>query len=442
MHPRISSEPFPESTSSSLLGVELPTASASVPSSIGSSSSSTSSVAIAHPHTGAATIISSSSTSLPGVLGFQDTTPNSGDNTTSNIMSSPSSIPLTVKFAPLPELAPRKRRSTVPLGMAARAQLVRRRRAMMGMDPDGYEVDQGQMIDGVSASNALWTPEEIQRSGGRIVVKYQSDEGHDRLANGKGKSSGSGSVGGGGGGGRTPRRRKQPMDGGYPGDEDPFVSLGKMVKGAGKQLWRKVSQTQTQEEEKEKEGKKKKKQEKALTSSNTKANAGGHPEPPAVEGDAGGAGESNEFRESEESGNGNVSSSKTSSSSSESSSTTTGTPATEEEEEEDSGMLPPLPTPIALSTSASSSSSSSGATPKGGWVKRPSTSSHTSSIVKPEDVNDWEKEVEERFPLTSRIVNGVRSERGRFGSVGSVGGRPSTAPAKVQVQVQEEGGGI
>lgn len=52
----------------------------------------------------------------------------------------PTNHNLNVRFAPLPELAPRKRKSSVPLGMAARTQLTRRRRMYQGNydDRDPY----------------------------------------------------------------------------------------------------------------------------------------------------------------------------------------------------------------------------------------------------------------------------------------------------------------
>ncbi|KAF8891359.1 hypothetical protein BD779DRAFT_199139 [Infundibulicybe gibba] len=101
---------------------------------------------------------------------------------------------LNVKFAPLPELAPRKRRSLAPLGVASRSQLMRRRR--------GYDRGEPPM-----PTNPMWTDEETR------AVSH-----------------------------RQPRRQSDEEL------EDPFVALGKMVKGASKQLWRKVSN-------KEKEGK-------------------------------------------------------------------------------------------------------------------------------------------------------------------------------------------
>lgn len=103
--------------------------------------------------------------------------------------ASTSSLPtLNVTFAPLPQLAPRKRRSTAPLGMAARGQLMRRRR---------------EYIDQTYANNPMWTDEELAEQQ-RVAIE---------------------------------RRRLEEEDG-----EDPFVTLGKLVKVASKSIWRKVSQ--------------------------------------------------------------------------------------------------------------------------------------------------------------------------------------------------------
>ncbi|KAF9469441.1 hypothetical protein BDZ94DRAFT_1244473 [Collybia nuda] len=123
---------------------------------------------------------SSSNPSPTGILGSRSTS------------ASTSSLPapiLNVTFAPLPQLAPRRRRSTAPLGMAARGQLVRRRREYM---------------DQAYANNPMWTDEELaeqQRVAYAERMKLEEEEG-----------------------------------------EDPFVALGKMVKVASKNIWRKVSQ--------------------------------------------------------------------------------------------------------------------------------------------------------------------------------------------------------
>ncbi|CAA7270992.1 unnamed protein product [Cyclocybe aegerita] len=83
---------------------------------------------------------------------------------------------LNVRFAPLPELAPRKRRSAAPLGMAARGQLMRRRRGAYADNPNGANQDgPGVNADGspvmspaYAVSNPLWTDEEIEQQRRRL----------------------------------------------------------------------------------------------------------------------------------------------------------------------------------------------------------------------------------------------------------------------------------
>ncbi|PPQ99230.1 hypothetical protein CVT24_009250 [Panaeolus cyanescens] len=93
-------------------------------------------------------------------------TPLSSEDSEQNTRST-ASLPttLSVRFAPLPELAPRKRRSAAPLGMAARKQLMRRRRGMAsGAELDGVS-NSGeplQMSPSYAAANAGWTEEEIE----------------------------------------------------------------------------------------------------------------------------------------------------------------------------------------------------------------------------------------------------------------------------------------
>ncbi|KAF8912172.1 hypothetical protein CPB84DRAFT_1742783 [Gymnopilus junonius] len=68
--------------------------------------------------------------------------------------SSLTSTTLSVKFAPLPELAPRRRRSSTPLGMAARGQLMRRKKLQMTAQQQLYE----QQV----AANPNMTPEQLE----------------------------------------------------------------------------------------------------------------------------------------------------------------------------------------------------------------------------------------------------------------------------------------
>lgn len=145
------------------------------------------------PATYPSSSVESSLTSSPtGILG----------SSTSASLPNPSN--LNVRFAPLPQLAPRKRRSTAPMGVAARAQIMQRRRAVYGNDQSYHH-----------SNSPMWTDEELaQRGGSQLQVRDEEEL------------------------------------------EDPFLMFGRMVKGAGKQLWRKVSHKDIQKEkEKDEKGK-------------------------------------------------------------------------------------------------------------------------------------------------------------------------------------------
>ncbi|KAF7337890.1 hypothetical protein MVEN_02012100 [Mycena venus] len=130
-----------------------------------------------------------STTSLPDLPGADN-----GDQRTLNRRATTSTTALNVKFAPLPQLAPRKRRSSAPMGIASRAAIMRRRRAgMPGFDMNG---------DPLPPTPPMWTEEEVERHTQRILAERS---------------------------GQTPPAREH--------SEDPIV---KMFKGAGK-LWRKVN---------------------------------------------------------------------------------------------------------------------------------------------------------------------------------------------------------
>ncbi|KAJ7029348.1 hypothetical protein C8F04DRAFT_42124 [Mycena alexandri] len=116
----------------------------------------------------------------------------------------PSSTSLNVKFAPLPQIAPRKRRSTAPLGIASRGAMMRRRRAGM----PGYDMNGDPL-----PPTPMWTDEEVQRHTQAIIAERS---------------------------GQTP-----PRD-----IDDPFMTLGRIMKGAGKQFWRKVNKKPGEVDEK------------------------------------------------------------------------------------------------------------------------------------------------------------------------------------------------
>ncbi|KAG6815179.1 hypothetical protein H0H93_010656 [Arthromyces matolae] len=106
---------------------------------------------------------------------------------------------LNVKFAPLPELAPRKRRSVMPLGVAARSQMMVRRRQQRAAHVDAYN------------NSPMWTPEELEKQREIAMREGRRRVNHHHLVSEE------------------------------EGAEDPFLALGKMVKVAGQSIWRKVS---------------------------------------------------------------------------------------------------------------------------------------------------------------------------------------------------------
>ncbi|KAJ7633040.1 hypothetical protein FB45DRAFT_914218 [Roridomyces roridus] len=113
--------------------------------------------------------------------------------------TSTSTSSLNVKFAPLPQLAPRKRRSTTPLGVASRGAIMRRRRAgTPGFDMNGDPIQ-------LPPVPPVWTQEEIERHTQRIMAERN-------------------------GLGRMTAAHGNEVD-------DPFSSLGRFVKG----VWRKVN---------------------------------------------------------------------------------------------------------------------------------------------------------------------------------------------------------
>ncbi|KAG6864988.1 hypothetical protein C0991_005810 [Blastosporella zonata] len=118
---------------------------------------------------------------------------------------------LNVKFAPLPELAPRRRRSAAPLGMAARTQMVARRRQQRVIHIEPYQ------------NNPMWTEEELEQQ--RQLAISESWR-------------------------RISQRHVAQDD---PDAEDPFIALGRAMKDAGRSIWRKVSKEQTKEQQ-QKEG--------------------------------------------------------------------------------------------------------------------------------------------------------------------------------------------
>ena len=131
-----------------------------------------------------------------------------------------------VKFAPLPEIAPRKRKSHhQPLGVAARSQLMRQRRPGRGQ--------------GSGSSVPVWRNDDREEQRSRqaqFQARTHAQEVRHHCSNVD-----------------NHERKKKPSTDGND-DDDPILAIGKLVKGAGITLWRRMSDvsTKTKEEEKAK----------------------------------------------------------------------------------------------------------------------------------------------------------------------------------------------
>ncbi|KAH6895018.1 hypothetical protein BKA70DRAFT_792112 [Coprinopsis sp. MPI-PUGE-AT-0042] len=119
---------------------------------------------------------------------------------------------LNVKFAPLPQLAPRKRRSTAPLGMAARSQMVNRRRKNY---PQYYQEPLPPLEPELPppSHDPMWTEEELAEARARQLAAAEKER----------------------------KKAEAKANGGKGTEEDPFLVFGKLVKGASRQLWKKVA---------------------------------------------------------------------------------------------------------------------------------------------------------------------------------------------------------
>lgn len=142
--------------------------------------------------------------------------------TTIKAKASCSSLPaLNVKFAPLPELLPRKRRSNVPLGMAARGQMLRRRSGYRGrvappMWTHGKSEEYRRHQEELAARHARCSAYAAYAAAREEEGEEDEDENDSDW----------------------PRRKKK---GGQVDEDDPLQVLGRMVKVAGRTLWKKVS---------------------------------------------------------------------------------------------------------------------------------------------------------------------------------------------------------
>ncbi|KAI0823534.1 hypothetical protein BC628DRAFT_513734 [Trametes gibbosa] len=131
-----------------------------------------------------------------------------------------------ISFAPLPRIEPRKRNSPHPLGVAARSRLLRHRRMLRehGLNPDEVPYPYGPGTGIMGGSNAaVDLPDSA--AWGEEIREAQAGVDADEEARAEGVRGG------------HPRTRA--LSG--PSEEDALVSLGRLVKGAGKSLWRSIS---------------------------------------------------------------------------------------------------------------------------------------------------------------------------------------------------------
>ncbi|KAI0071855.1 hypothetical protein K474DRAFT_489665 [Panus rudis PR-1116 ss-1] len=118
---------------------------------------------------------------------------------------SPSSSQTRLSFAPLPEIAPRKRNSSMQLGVAARSRMIQQRRMMMQpqapMTAEEFEDEYGYSPP-LGYDPQIWNDERL----------------------------------------RDPGLAEEAVD-------DAIAAFGRMMKDAGKTLWRKVSMKKLKEKD-------------------------------------------------------------------------------------------------------------------------------------------------------------------------------------------------
>jgi len=171
----------------------------------------------------------SSNSSSPSPVAQSDTTrptfSRQNSQTYTLDTASTSSLPTpTVKFAPLPTIGPRKRKSNQPLGMAARAQLMRKRR--------GRQRQEGGLV--ISAS-PMWTSAELEEQRLRIESMAARHAEFQARENAREVSRHCVDVRD-----DEPERRRSLEESAV---EDPILVFGKIVKVAGKTLWKRMSKS-------------------------------------------------------------------------------------------------------------------------------------------------------------------------------------------------------
>ncbi|RPD56363.1 hypothetical protein L226DRAFT_615507 [Lentinus tigrinus ALCF2SS1-7] len=133
-----------------------------------------------------------------------------------------------ISFAPLPQLEPRKRNSSRQLGIAARSQLLRHRRMLreQGYDPNSvpYPYGPGSGVEGGRGYAGQ------MEEGGPVEIR-EAEAGVDADEDMSARAHRS-------------RALSDPS-------EDALVSLGKLMKGAGRALWKSMSMRDMRAKEKE-----------------------------------------------------------------------------------------------------------------------------------------------------------------------------------------------
>ena len=137
--------------------------------------------------------------------------------------SSTSSLPaLNVKFAPLPQLLPRKRRSTVPLGMAGRGQLIPRRSGNKGQKVPPAWTDEGPEELRLQREELAARDARCNAYAAYVAARNEEDDEDDPD-----------SV--------YAWHHQRRTKNGEQVDGDPLHALGRIVKVASKTLWKRVS---------------------------------------------------------------------------------------------------------------------------------------------------------------------------------------------------------
>ncbi|KAJ3850641.1 hypothetical protein EV368DRAFT_18086, partial [Lentinula lateritia] len=150
-------------------------------------------------------------------------------HSTSTSLSSALSRSPSIQFAPLPQLAPRKRKSSVPLGIAARSAMMQRRRQVMyGTSAAATFENPQDPADSKPAveGSGMWTPSEAEAHLARQMRAKEKER--ERLLKKQDKEMAKEAA-------KSALKDRHGHDDEVEND-DPLVAFGRLVKGA----WRKV----------------------------------------------------------------------------------------------------------------------------------------------------------------------------------------------------------